>query len=281
MPPVLPSTDPSSTPSPPHQSRIVCYHQTHYHNGKFVSILPLLAPECGVTHIIIAAIHLNALPADVTLNDDPYNAPKHEPLWQEYGPTDRFEAFYGPLKEMIEYAKLDGLDLDVEEQMSLPGVIRLIDRLKQDFGRDFIITLAPVATGLQLFRPHLSGFSYFELEKAFGRYISWYNTQFYCGWGSMNSIADYEKILMCGWDPKKIVVGVVTNPGNGAGWVPDDVLCDTLSEMRDRDPDNFGGVMGWEYFNSMTTSNPEEGPWSWSRLMTLIVRPHVLEGLEV
>nr|AIU39613.1 chitinase [Orbilia oligospora] len=306
MPPVLPSTDPFSTPSPPHQSRIVRYHQTHYHNGKFVSILPLLAPECGVTHIIIAAIHLNALPADVTLNDDPYNAPKHEPLWQECkqlqasgvkilgmlggaakgsytrldGPTDRFEAFYGPLKEMIEYAKLDGLDLDVEEQMSLPGVIRLIDRLKQDFGRDFIITLAPVATGLQLFRPHLSGFSYFELEKAFGRYISWYNTQFYCGWGSMNSIADYEKILMCGWDPKKIVVGVVTNPGNGAGWVPDDVLCDTLSEMRDRDPDNFGGVMGWEYFNSMTTSNPEEGPWSWSRLMTLIVRPHVLEGLE-
>ncbi|KAK6344307.1 hypothetical protein TWF696_007947 [Orbilia brochopaga] len=299
MPPVV--VDPPAAP-PPHQTRIICYHQTHYRDGEYVSILPLLAPECGVTHVIIAAIHLNTSPEDVTLNDDPYNAPKHEILWQECkklqqagikvlgmlggaakgsytrldGPTDRFEAFYEPLKKMIEYACLDGLDLDVEEPMSLPGIIRLIDRLKCDFGASFIITLAPVATALQLFRPHLSGFSYFDLEKAFGKYISWYNTQFYCNWGTVATMDDYEKILMCGWDPKKVVVGVVTNPANGAGWVSDDVLCDTLSNMMDKYEGRFGGIMGWEYFNSVTTSDPEEGPWCWSKLMTLMLRPELL-----
>ncbi|EWC44261.1 hypothetical protein DRE_01087 [Drechslerella stenobrocha 248] len=294
MPPVLPA-------SPPHQTRIIYYHQTHYHDGKYVSPLPLLAPECGVTHVIIAAIHLNETPENITLNDDPYNAPKHEILWRECkqlqqsgikvmgmlggaakgsytrldGPAERFEAFYAPLKRMVEYAALDGLDLDVEEPMSLPGIIRLIDRLKCDFGADFIITLAPVATALQFFRPHLSGFSYFELEKAFGKYISWYNTQFYCGWGSVATADDYEKVLTCGWDPKKVVIGVVTNPANGAGWVPDDVLCDVLSDMMHKYHGTFGGIMGWEYFNSITSTELGEGPWGWGRLMALILRPDI------
>ncbi|KAF3916164.1 hypothetical protein AA313_de0204714 [Arthrobotrys entomopaga] len=303
MPPVVPSTNPTTAEEQPHQTRIICYHQTHYHNNSFVSILPLLAPECGVTHVIIAAIHLNATPQDITLNDDPYDAPKHLPLWAECkqlqaagikvlgmlggaakgsytrldGSQEQFEQFYAPLKTMISYAALDGLDLDVEEPMSLPGIIRLIDRLKSDFGSGFIITLAPVATALQLFRPHLSGFSYFELEKAFGRHIAWYNTQFYCGWGSMHNTQDYEKVLMAGWDPRKVVVGVVTNPANGAGWVPDDVLCDALSELMDKYSGRFGGVMGWEYFNSVTSTAEEgEGPWVWSRLMALILRPEIL-----
>jgi alkaline phosphatase D len=67
-----------------------------------------------------------------------------------------FEAYYSPLKDMIAAHSLDGLDLDVEE-MSLNGVIQLIDRLKNDFGNDFLITLAPVAAALQeSFRLRLS-----------------------------------------------------------------------------------------------------------------------------
>ena len=60
--------------------RIVCYHQTHYYKGEFVSILPLLKTEA--THVIIAAIHLNSRES-ITLNDDPYDSPKNQPLWQE------------------------------------------------------------------------------------------------------------------------------------------------------------------------------------------------------
>ena len=60
-----------------------------------------------------------------------------------------FEAYYVPLRDMIRRHNLDGLDLDVEEPMSLNGIIRLIDRLKTDFGPEFLITLAPVATALR------------------------------------------------------------------------------------------------------------------------------------
>jgi hypothetical protein len=273
--------------------RVICYHQTHYHDGKFVSILPLL--ETSVTHIIVAAIHINSRD-HLTLNNDPYDHPKHEPLWaevhtfQEAGvkvlgmlggaakgtytrldsDSGSFEAHYALLHQMVLRTKLDGLDLDVEEPMSLAGIIRLIDRLKLDFGQNFLITLAPVAHAMKGL-PHLSGFDYWELEKAFGRHIAWYNTQFYCGWGWMMDSTDYEQILMKGWPINKIVVGVVTNPANGNGWVSDDLLFNTLAVLNDY-PD-FGGVMGWEYFNAMTETDGHGKPWCWAQFMGNVLRP--------
>jgi chitinase len=50
-----------------------------------------------------------------------------------------FEAYYIPLRNLIRERGLDGLDLDVEEPMTLAGIIRLIDRLKIDFGETFLI----------------------------------------------------------------------------------------------------------------------------------------------
>ena len=40
---------------------------------------------------------------------------------------------------MIQSNNLNDLDLDVEEAMSLGGIIRLVDRLHADFGPSFII----------------------------------------------------------------------------------------------------------------------------------------------
>ena len=62
------------------------------------------------------------------------------------GDLSSFNPSYIPLRRMIRSANLDGLDLDIEEAMSLGGIIRLVDRL---MGPSFIITLAPVATALQ------------------------------------------------------------------------------------------------------------------------------------
>ena len=293
MPP-LPPLDPTQSP------RVVVYHQTHYHNGAYVSILPLLTEKTGVTHVIVAAIHLNEPAGNITLNDDPYKADKLQPLWSEVkqlqaggisvlgmlggaakgsfarldGAPAQFEAFYPPLKSMIEFAGFDGLDLDVEEDMSLPGIIRLIDRLRQDFGPSFTITLAPVATAL-VGAKQLSGFSYFDLEKAMGRHVAWYNTQFYCGWGSVETTEHYDAIMACGWPASKVVVGMVTNPGNGAGWVFEDLLMATLSVLRDEYP-GFGGVMGWEYFNSLSSMHEGKGkPWLWVFGMSTVLRSEV------
>ena len=102
--------------------------------------------------------------------------------------------------------------------------------------------------------PHLSGFSYPELEcGVFGREIAWYNTQFYCGWGDASTTQWYDTIIAAGWNPEKIVLGVVTNPGNGAGHVPVEKLRDVCALLREKYKNmgsGFGGVMGWEYFNS-------------------------------
>jgi hypothetical protein len=180
---------------------------------------------------------------------------------------------------MISRHKLDGLDLDIEEEVPLNTATRLIARLRADFGPEFLITLAPVATALipdpnipphlrpprpmlasgpspnplHPTLPHLSGFSYPELEcSVYGREIAWYNTQFYCGWGDAGSTQWYDAIIAAGWKPEKIVLGVVTNPGNGAGHIPVAKLRDVCARLREKYHavgKGFGGVMGWEYFN--------------------------------
>lgn len=179
-----------------------------------------------------------------------------------------FEAYYTPLRDLIRERHLDGLDLDVEEPMTLSGVIRLIDRLRADFGKDFLITLAPVAAALLSANPqhNLSGFDYESLEVMRGRDIAWYNTQFYCGWGNMNNTTMYDAIVRRGFPSNKVVVGMVTNPGNGSGWVPFEVLEEVLLNLRVTYGSQFGGVMGWEYFNSLP--GDKERPWEWSGFMT-------------
>ena len=59
-----------------------------------------------------------------------------------------FETHYLLLRDFLRTHRLDGLDLDIEEPMALASVIRLIDRLRADFGPRFLITLAPVAMAL-------------------------------------------------------------------------------------------------------------------------------------
>lgn len=289
------STAMPPTSLPAQRPRLVCYHQTHYRNGEFVSLLPLIAESTetvGVTHIIIAAFHINDPPGNITLNDDPSAAPKHVPLWEEVaifqdvgvkvlgmlggaarGSFERldgndFEVYYSPLRDLIREHQLDGLDLDVEEDMSLAGILRLIDRLKADFGSDFIVTLAPVAFALQG-RRHLSGFDYEALEVMRGHSISWYNTQFYNNWGVLDSFVDYDAILRQGWKAEKVVVGVLTNPGNGHGFIEFDELQRTVAALTQFYP-RFGGVMGWEFFNSKP--GDEGRPWEWAQGMARSMR---------
>jgi chitinase len=273
--------------------RIICYYQTHHlQNGDFVSLIPLISEATGVTHVILAAIHLNEGPGNIHLNDDPPTHPKFTALWEEVTTLQNagikvlgmlggaaagsfarldgleFESYYSPLRDMIASHSLDGLDLDVEEQMSLNGVIQLIDRLKEDFGNDFLITLAPVATALYS-SWNLSGFDYHSLEAARGDKISWYNAQFYCGWGCVNNTANYDIIIESGWSASKVVVGLVTNPVNANGWVGQEVLETVLTQLKKMHP-GFGGVMGWEYFNSLP--GDEKRPWDWAAFMGKILR---------
>jgi hypothetical protein len=64
--------------------RLIVYHQTiHDHAGNYHSLLPLLTNHTGVTHIIVAAIHLNEGPGNITLNDHTPDDKRFEQLWGE------------------------------------------------------------------------------------------------------------------------------------------------------------------------------------------------------
>ncbi|OWY42794.1 cell division control protein 2 [Alternaria alternata] len=287
--------------------RLIVYHQTyHDSNDNYHSLLPLLTNNTGITHVIIAAIHLNDGVGNITLNDHRPDDNRYDQLWGEVnwlqgsgvkvlgmlggaakgsfeklsGDEENFDAYYSPLRDLIRRYSLSGLDLDVEEETTLSTITRLISRLRTDFGPEFVITLAPVATALipdpnvpahlrpprpmlasgpspnplHPTLPHLSGFSYPELEcSVFGKEISWYNTQFYCGWGDAGRTEWYDAIVAAGWKPEKVVLGVVTNPGNGAGHVNIQKLADNCKKLRQKYGNTgkgFGGVMGWEYFNA-------------------------------
>jgi hypothetical protein len=296
-------------PPIPHAStpRIVLYHQTvNDPAGNPISILPLITrPGIAITHIIVAAIHINEDANAITLNDHHPSDPRYITLWAElriaqasgvsvlgmlggaakgsYTRLDKdlatFEAYYGPVRDMIRERGLNGLDLDVEEEMSLSGVVRLIDRLRSDFGPGFVITLAPVAAALLDARRNLSGFDYAALELMRGKEIAWYNAQFYCGWGDASNPFMYEMCIAKGWAPEKVVIGLVTTPENGAGFIPWEMIGPNLRVLKRR-YEKFGGVMGWEYFNSSPGGKVK--PWEWAQRMTMLLRgnedPETREG---
>ncbi|CAJ2506373.1 Uu.00g005030.m01.CDS01 [Anthostomella pinea] len=274
--------------------RVVIYYQTTMLNtteSSHVSLLPLINNgSISVTHVLVAAVHIVDEDNGIRLNDYVPEDPIFDRVWSDTaslqaagvtvmamaggaaagswsrldGSDTQFEQYYGPLHDFIGTYNLQGLDLDVEQSMSLAGVVRLIDRLKADFGDDFIITLAPVASALTEGGGNLSGFDYFDLEAQRGDQIAFYNAQFYYGWGSASSAADYESIIDDGFPAEKVVMGLLTNPDNGEGFVDLDSQAPVLEELVSEYAD-FGGVAAWEYFNSLPGGL--DAPWEWAAWM--------------
>ena len=268
--------------------RVVVYYQTQYADGAYVSPLGLTDNATGVTDVLVAAVHLNDVDgegAPVHLNDDPPDAEKYTRMWADLKTVQgkgvrvlamvggaapgsftrldtEFDTYYPLLRDFVREYGLNGVDLDVEEDMSLKGIERVIDALRKDFGADFAITLAPVGTALSG-GGNLSGFDYEELYRNKGDEISWFNAQFYNGWGSMASTDSYDSIVGRGLIPaEKIVAGVLTDPANGgSGYIDMDTLKATVKSLVSKYPD-FGGVDGWEYFNAQPGGT--SAPWKWA-----------------
>jgi chitinase len=281
--------------------RLVIYYQTtHDASGNPISMLPLVTEKnIALTHLIICSFHIN-LDSEIHLNDYPPSDPHFATVWSEArvladagvrimgmiggaasgsfttqtldapeANSAAFEHYYGQLRDVIRQFGLQGMDLDVEQSMSQAGITRLVRRLAQDFGPDFVITLAPVASALRN-GGNLSGFDYEDLEAAVGSEIGFYNAQFYNGFGSMASTAAFDGVVGNGWRADKIVVGQITTPDNGGQYVGFDVLNRTIGQLRGKYGE-IGGVMGWEYFNSKPGGTAE--PWEWAQEMTEILRP--------
>ena len=146
--------------------------------------------------------------------------------------------------------------------------MRLIQRLRTDFGKDFIITLAPVASALKG-GGNLSGFDYQTLEQNYGDEIGWYNAQFYSGYGSMSDPTDYNAIVTnssCPLDPSRLVAITLSNEVNGTGWVELKTVKSTVRQLLKKYGDSFGGIAAWEYYNSEPDTDE---PWIWAAVMGL------------
>ncbi|KAK7057578.1 endo-beta-N-acetylglucosaminidase [Favolaschia claudopus] len=268
--------------------RVAVYYQTQYDKsmasnspfGHYVSPLPLLTL---VTHIFLAAFHINT-DKSIHLNDDPPEATKFTQMWQDLGQMQAqgvkvlgmlggaapgsysnlasdFNAYYAPLRDYISEFHLDGMDLDVEQRTDISVIEHLITQLKADFGNDFIITLAPVATAMTE-GSNLSGFDYVVLDKAMKSQIAWYNVQFYSGFGSLFPDTQYINIINSGFEPNRVVASVLTSPANGGGYISIDQVVSSAKDLSSRYGFNFGGINGWEYFNSLPDATQ---PWQWAQ----------------
>lgn len=265
-----------------HRPRVVVYHQSHGHGETFVPLAPMI--ESGnLTHLIISAVHIND-DKTVTLNDHPHDDPYHDQLWAEAADVaaagvsvmvmvggwapgtmekldgEQFDTYYPAFRDFLRVHNIQGVDIDVEQDMSLEGVVRLIDALRADFGGDFDIILAPVASAMWG-GENLSGFDYEELYRLRGDEIDWVQIQFYSGFGSLEDTRDVERIIERGVYPvDKLVLGAIGDPADGSGFVEIDRLCATLSEVAAKYP-TIGGVDVWEYFNALPGGR--EKPWLW------------------
>ncbi|KAF4629755.1 hypothetical protein G7Y89_g8389 [Cudoniella acicularis] len=267
--------------------RLVIYFQTtHDSNGNPISMLPLITEKnISLTHLIVCSFHLN-LNYVVHLNDYLPSDPHFTTLWAETQVMKNasvkvmgmiggaaggsfssstldstnattFAHYYGQLKDVITTYGLQGMDLDVEQSMSQSGITRLINQLYSDFGPDFLITLAPVASALEN-SSNLSGFDYKTLQSADGPDIA-YNGQFYNGFGTLADTSTFDAIVNNGFSAQKVVAGQITSPSDGGGFVD----FPTLNNMIIHDP-------------SGTTA-----PWEWAQEMTAILRPTQSVNLNI
>jgi hypothetical protein len=179
--------------------------------------------------------------------------------------------YYNPLlNNVIRKYNLDGLDIDIEQAQDINTPLRLIQQLYVDMGPCFTITMAPVAPALMTKdKDYISGFSYQELDSKAVRpdgrtpIVSFYNAQFYNGFGNASSPDSYENIINAGWDPSRVVMGVSANSHDAYGWVPIKALQKTVKALMKRYP-TFGGVVGWEYFDAGEDDGLKQ-PYLWMK----------------
>lgn len=237
----------------------VLYYQTA------VDLAPLLRAGLPRTTLAISAFHFGYTDGGVPyihLNNAP---PEGQPVWADaavlherggrvmimlggagtaYANLFRsFDPFYPLLRDTLRaQSAVSGIDLDVEEPVSLVDLRMLIARLAADFGPQFVITMAPVAEALEGDAPGLGGFSYRALcATEEGAMIHWFNVQ--CYGGSFNRIT-FENIVANGFAPSRLVFGLLGNEYNDASFETDALV--ELERCVRAHPTLRGAAL-WEY----------------------------------
>ena len=165
--------------------RIIYYYQT------FSTLRPILDHPtcCGVTHIHLSAFHFGTNKDGspyIHMNNYPPQDKQFVDVWKEIeeahnkgikivlmlgGAGGAFEVLFSNyivysillLQTFRNYPCIGGIDLDIEEEVQLDDVKKLIRLIRNEMGDSFIISMAPVQSSLESDEPGMGGFSYKDL----------------------------------------------------------------------------------------------------------------------
>ena len=256
-------------------TRIIYYYQT------FCGLKDILEQDpINVTHIHLSSIHFgkndNGTPY-IHLNDNNPEDKIFDKLWEDIklakekgikiilmlggaggAFTDlflEFDTYYNLLKNIIRnHKEICGVDLDIEEYVDLDNVKMLINKLNDDFGNDFIISMAPLSNSLKNDEPGMGGFNYKDLYNSNeGKRINYFNGQFYGDFG----YKAYNDVINNGYPANKIVMGMLSGLYNPSTF--NERLKD-IAKLNNEFSD-FGGVFVWEYIDCPPDKN-NHGIWA-------------------
>lgn len=254
------------------EPRVIMYYQT------FTSLKPILLTQIPVTHIHLSSIHFGYdaknNPYIHLNNDSPYSY-TFDNVWTEIQQATKlgikvklmvggagggyaslfqeFNTFYPMLADLFRNKPfLSGIDLDIEESVSLNNVKMLMSQIKEDFGNSLTLSMAPIQSSLESDEPGMGGFTYKDLlQSPEGKLIDYFNVQFYSDY----SCEAFDRIVDNGYLPEMIVMGAIAGTSTGAE------VTKTVQKYKKK----FGGVFVWEYCFA------KPSPLEWAKNMHTII----------
>ena len=256
--------------------------KTVYYYQTFVGLHKLMTHLQDIDMIIVSSIHFDKDKhgeKHIYLNDNPPNDPLFDELWNETENCSTqgvsimlmiggaggayqnlfkdFNTYYPMLKKLLyEKTFIKGINLDVEEEVSLDHLKMFIRTLKHDFP-DYKLSMAPISESMISDSSGMGGFSYKELYNSYEEtLIDWYNVQCYDSF----SFETYDKIIKNGYPPEKIIMGMESGQFDKTSFQE---ALDQVTLCLRKYP-SMAGVYDWEYLNAPPDNNDCS---AWCKLM--------------
>jgi len=270
--------------------------KTCYYYQTFIGLNDILTNQINTDVIIVSSLHFDTVnkEIDIFLNNNKPTDKLFDNMWNETkeahekgitimmmlgGAGGAYQQFFLDIDKT--YPKLvnllkskpwiHGIDLDIEEEVDINNVKILINKLFNDFGEKFIITMAPVCLSLISDEPGMGGFSYKELYNSpEGKKIHWFNTQSYGGSFKKTTV---DQIVKNKYPVDKIVLGMMSGDFDSKSFP---TAINEIKNILTQYP-NFGGVYDWEYLDAP----PDKGnPQNWARCFKEIQLHNMNESID-
>ena len=259
-------------------SKIIYYYQT------FIGLDELIKFNCKtISHLNISSIHFGKNDENknyIHLNDNNPFDKCFDKLWNQCLVASKntkiylmiggaggayqtlfsdFETYYSLLYNLLKSKSfICGVDLDIEEEVSLENIKMLMNRLKSDFNY-LEFSMAPLAYSLMNDEPGMGGFIYKDLYNSNeGKFINHFNVQSYDDY----NVQIFDAIVKNGYPSEKIVYGMISSQD-----IND--TTNVIDLLYKKYGNKFGGVFNWEYYDS--PPGAPKSPYVWSEIMKNIL----------